>query len=56
MEKEKVVSLTKYLGTLTDRLSAPIPEKHKDRPKEYLEYLTREIARTKETLTQGKEG
>lgn len=43
LTKEKVVSLTKYQSQLKDRLSAPIPEKHKDSPKTYKQFLEREL-------------
>lgn len=47
MNKERLDSLNKYLKALNDKISGGIPEKHKERPQEYKEFLTREITKTK---------
>jgi hypothetical protein len=54
MTKDKFESLTKYLAKLTDRLSSPIPEKHKNNPDTFKSFLNREIRVVKEQLEQAK--
>jgi len=58
MNKNKKISLTKYLNSLMDRLngslSGAIPEKHLHRPDSYKQYLTREIATIKNKLEADK--
>lgn len=43
VSKEKLISLNKYLSSLKDKLSSPTPEKHKDHPETYKQFLEREI-------------
>jgi hypothetical protein len=43
MNKEKLKSLQKYLDNLNNRLTAPLPEKHKAHPAPYLRFLRVEI-------------
>ncbi len=43
MNKEKLISLTKYQSDLKSKLSDPIPSKHKHRPAEYKNFLKNEI-------------
>ena len=47
--KDQINKLVKYITDLTDRLSAPTPKKHENRPNEYREFLVRELngAKTK---------
>lgn len=44
--KEKILSLEKYLTELKNRLNSPTPDKHKNRDKEFREFLNREIRKT----------
>ena len=46
MSKEKVLRLTKYLTEMKDKLSNPIPSKHKDHPDNYKRFLNSEISTT----------
>lgn len=41
--KEKLVRLQRYLDQLTNRLSSPVPDKHKDHPVEFKHFLTNEV-------------
>ena len=58
MEKGRLTSLTKHLNNLQNKLSdvqqGVLPEKHKNRPKEYTQFLEREIEAVKKTLTADK--
>lgn len=44
MSKEKLKSLAKYKMDIQNRLSSDTPEKHKTHPKEFKQYLERELA------------
>ena len=55
MTKEKLASLTKYVNDLKSKLSSPIPSKHAESPKGYLNFLKFEIERTQATIDAGKE-
>lgn len=46
-DKTKITSLLKYIGELTDKLSTSTPVKHAGHPKEYKEYLVRELSAAK---------
>jgi len=47
MSKEKIQSLTKYANDLKSKLSATtLPEKQKNRPAQYRQFLERELATT----------
>lgn len=50
MTKEKKISLKKYMDDMSGKLSGPTPEKHKDRPETYKNFLKREIAMVKSQL------
>ena len=50
MTKDKLLSLTKYMNDLVDKLKGPIPEKHTHRPKEYHNFLNNEINTVKAQL------
>ena len=50
MTKEKMKSLKKYLGQLKDRKSGGIPDKHKDHPKTFHDFLDHEISMVKEKI------
>lgn len=52
MAKEKLVSLMKYKQDLVNKLSSPIPEKHKNRPKQYEQYLKNEIEAVDRCITK----
>lgn len=54
LSKEKIVSLTKHLVATQDKLSAQIPDKHKDHPESYKQFLLREIESTKTKLDAAK--
>jgi hypothetical protein len=43
MSKEKVMRLQKYATDLKNKLEAPTPEKHKASPKNYKQFLEREL-------------
>ena len=43
MTKEKLNSLKRYAQMLKDRLSSPVPPKHKSRVKTFTEFLNREL-------------
>ena len=47
MNKEKLISLLKYMGRLEDKLNSPVTLKHAHRPDTYKEFLKREIAMVK---------
>lgn len=51
MNKEKIVSLSKYLTECKIRLTdKSTPAKHKNRDAQYREYLQREIKKTSDKL------
>lgn len=54
MTKEKLVSLTKYVADLKSRLSDSIPEKHKNSPTTYHDFLRNEIRMTEIKLDAAK--
>lgn len=43
MSKQKILNLTKYVSDMKNRLTAPLPEKHKDHEKEYKQFLNNEV-------------
>ena len=43
----KVQSLEKYLQEMNNKLSSPIPERHKHNPRTYVDFLSHEIKMTK---------
>lgn len=45
--KDLLAKYHTYLMSLTDRLAEKTPKKHEHRPKEYREYLVREISSVK---------
>lgn len=50
MTDNKRKSLQLYLEKQLDRLSSEVPEKHASHPKQYKEYVQREIDRTRAAL------
>lgn len=44
MTKEKLLSLVKYAEGIKNKLSSPLPEKHKGYPTQYKQFLNRELA------------
>ena len=42
--KEKAISLAKYVDNLKGKLTSPTPAKHVGHPESYRNFLTREIA------------
>lgn len=54
MTKEKMARQLKYLNLLMNRLSSPTPEKHKDHPESFKQFLNREIATVKAGLDRAK--
>ena len=50
MSIAKIPTLTKYAAELKAKLADNVPEKHKNRPDSYKEYLERELKRTTTTL------
>lgn len=50
MNKEKIISLTKYLGRLEERAAAPVTSKWAKSPRTYKEFIAREIAVVKAKL------
>lgn len=55
MTKEKLKSLINYKTQMQDRLTGTIPEKHKDHPKTYHEFLRNEIKKIEITINTAKE-
>ena len=54
MTKEKTQSLQRYVQALKDRLTAPVPAKHKSHPESYHNFLRNEIEFTTNTLEAAK--
>lgn len=54
MTKEKLIKLTKYMNDLSDKLNASIPDKHKDSPNTYKNFLKHEINLVKSKLEAAK--
>jgi hypothetical protein len=54
MTKEKLISLQKYLTDLSNRLTAPVPEKHKDSEATYRYFLRNEIRMVNAKLEAAK--
>ena len=52
MTKEKLISLNKYVSDLQNRLSSPVPAKHKDHPETYKDFLKHEIKMVTDKLEQ----
>jgi hypothetical protein len=56
MNKDKTIKLSKHLADLQNRLSdlqkGLVPEKHKDRPTEYRQFLVNEISSVKASLSK----
>lgn len=50
MNKEKLASLIKYRDGINAKLTSPVPEKHKDHPKTYQEFLERELKSVSRTI------
>ena len=54
MNKEKLISLTKYADDLKNRLSNPVPKKHESHPASYKLFLTRELETVSAKITAAK--
>jgi hypothetical protein len=52
--KEKITKAEKYIALINEKLSYPIPDKHIDHPKEYKQFLERELAGAKLKLERLK--
>jgi hypothetical protein len=50
LSKEKLVTLNKHKQNVLNKLSSPIPPKHKNRPNEYLNFLKKELELVEATL------
>ena len=46
MSKEKLFSLIRYANDLKNKLTDAIPEKHKNRPQQYKQFLEKELKAT----------
>jgi hypothetical protein len=46
----KISRLTKYLEHVKSRITASVPDKHKNRPEEYKKWLQLELTRTTRKL------
>jgi hypothetical protein len=54
MNKDKKISLIRYITDLKERLAAPTPFKHKNHTESYRQFLTREIKAVEDRLYQAK--
>ncbi len=54
LTKDKLVSLTKYLEHLKDRLKAPTPPKHANHPDTFRNFLNNEISIVTKQLDAAK--
>lgn len=54
MTKDKLNKLIKYQSELKDKLTNPIPEKHKDNPASYKAFLNNELRLVTSKIEQGK--
>lgn len=54
MTKEKLVNLTNYMNDMIDRLKGNTPEKHKDHPEQYKNFLKHEIELVKAKLDDAR--
>lgn len=54
MTKEKIVSLTKYLQSLNNRLTSSIPDKHKNHPETFMAFLKNEVEAVSKQLADAK--
>lgn len=54
MTKEKIVSLTKYLNEMKNKLDSSIPEKWAHSPESYKNFLQREVRLTAKKLDDAK--
>lgn len=43
MNKDKIVSLSKYLEDIKSKLASEVPSKHKNRVSQYKAFLTKEV-------------
>lgn len=50
MTKEKLLKMIKYSDLISNRLSSPIPIKHKNRTKQYLSFLQKELNDVKKQI------
>lgn len=54
MTREKRISLEKYVVEMTGKLNAPVPEKHKNNPTTYMNFVKRELSQTIRKLEEEK--
>lgn len=54
MTKEKLASLNKYAQELKNKLTSPVPSKHKNREQSYKNFLTHELAMVNSKLEAAK--
>lgn len=52
--KDKIIKITSYINHITERLSQPTPDKHKDSPKTYKAFLENELRLAKAKLERAK--
>ena len=52
MSKEKLNSLNKYSQDLKNKLTSITPEKHKDHPDTYKNFLERELSQTSKKIEE----
>ena len=55
MSKEKIASLTKYADGIRNRIASPTPEKHKENPQTYKQFLDRELDMVNKNIETLKE-
>ncbi len=55
MNKEKLASLTKYMGELVYKLESPVGSKHVNHPATYRQFLERELQAVKAKIAAAKE-
>lgn len=54
MNKEKLISLNKYLQELANRLASPVTKKHDRHPETYKQFLKNEISSVQKKLDDAK--
>lgn len=54
MSKEKLAKLNKFAAVLKDRLSSPVPEKHKGHPESFRLMLNRELETVNKQIAEAK--
>jgi flagellar biosynthesis chaperone FliJ len=54
MSKEKLEKLNTYLKKMKSRLEDGVPEKHRSHPKQYIDFMNREIRLVQSQLDDAK--